>query len=325
MDPKQMNVEGTLSTADQLSAAVDNKAFVPKNLLQLIASNLKVLGVIFIIACISSVYYSLGLANTYRSETTLAPVQDKKNLGSLASLGGLASAAGLNIGGMGVDKSDLVVEVLKSTEFLNGFIRKHKLEAVLIAAEGWDADKKQFIFDEKIYNSSEGKWVRKATADYGVEPGTEELVREFKKILVVNKDKTTDFIKVSVETYAPEVSKLWLTYLVAEINETMKNRALKEHTETLSSIERSLVQNQNSEVRSLLFQLAEEKRKEIILAEIATNYALTTVDVPTLPERKSGPFRALIVAFSVIVGMLIYVMFCMIKLVRIQMKASVNE
>lgn len=291
-----------------------------ETLLGVIVQNYVILIVLLIISCASSVYYSLGLSNVYRSETLLAPVQDKKSLGSLGSLSGLASAAGFNIGGMGVDKADLVVEVLKSSEFISGFVRKYNLEAALVAAKGWDSQAKTLIFDAEVYDVLSQKWVRSATAEHGTMPSDEELVREFRSILVVNKDKTTDFIKISVETFAPELSRQWLTLLINEINETMRSKALKEHTQALASIESSLTTNQNSEVRALLFELAEEKRKEIIIAGITSNYALTTVDSPTLPERKSGPFRALIVIFSFIIAMLGYIAFCMAKLVRFQMK-----
>lgn len=304
----------------ETSGIVMNSVQNHETLLGVIVKNYKTLIVLLIIACASSIYYSLGLANLYRSETLLAPVQDKKGLGSLGSLSGLASAAGFNIGGMGVDKADLVVEVLKSSEFISAFVRKNNLEAALIAAKGWDSQAKSLIFDAEVYDVVSQKWVRAATAEHGTMPSDEELVREFRSILVVNKDKTTDFIKISVETFAPELSRQWLTLLINEINETMRSKALKDHNQALASIESSLATNQNSEVRALLFELAEEKRKEIIIAGITPNYALTTVDSPTLPERKSGPFRALIVIFSFIIAMLGYIAFCMAKLVRFQMK-----
>ncbi|HCU66654.1 MAG TPA: hypothetical protein DF774_12935 [Rheinheimera sp.] len=319
-----MNNNDVLLVAERQdeSKKVGNKTSSQKTLLQIVFDSYLVLIILVIIACVSSVYYSLGLPNLYRSEAVLAPVQDKKSLGSLGSLSGLASAAGFNIGGMGVDKADLVVEVLKSTEFISRFIRKHKIEAAIIAAKSWDSARQTLVYDPELYDAKTEKWLRAPTADRGVEPSDEELVREFRAILVVNKDKTTDFIKVSIETLAPELSKAWLSLLIAEINDVMRARALNDHNQALQSIEKSLAENQNADVRALLFDLAGEKRKEIIVASITPNYSLTTIDSPTLPERKSGPFRALIVLFSLVIAFIGYMAICMIKLVRMQMKSA---
>lgn len=286
----------------------------------LVFRNLWLLIILFICASALSIYYALTLSNTYRSETILAPVQEKKSLGGLGSLSGLASAAGLNIGGMGVDKADLVVETLKSTQFLSAFIRQHKLAPALIAAKGWDSKLSKFVYNDEIYNESTGKWVRIASNDRSVEPSDEELVTRFREILIVNKDKTTDFVKVSIETYAPEISRNWLTLLVTDINAEMKSRALTEYRQTLQQIELSLTTSQIVEVRNLLFQLADEKRKEIIVAEITPDFALKTIDVPTLPEKKSGPFRALIVVFSLIIALLFYTLICMVMVARNRIK-----
>jgi uncharacterized protein involved in exopolysaccharide biosynthesis len=293
---------------------------IPKSFIQILFSHIWIFVCLSILCAAASIYYSLSLANTYRSETVLAPVQEKKNLGSLGSLSGLASAAGFNLGGMGVDKADLVVEILKSTQFISTFVRTHHLEADLIAAKGWDPATNKFVYNDEIYSASENKWLRIATSERGVEPSDEELVRRFREMLVVNKDKSTDFVKISLETYSPQVSRQWLSLLISDTNSEMKSRALNEYRQTLEHIEVSLTQNQLTEVRSLLFQLADEKRKEIIVAEITPDFALKTIDTPTLPEKKSGPFRAIIVLFSLIVAFLIYAVFCVAIVVRAEIE-----
>lgn len=303
-----------------MSAEQQKNKKMPKSFLQILFGHFWMFILLCVLTATASIYYSLSLSNVYRSEALLAPVQEKKNLGSLGSLSGLASAAGFNIGGMGVDKADLVVEILKSSQFISAFIRSHQLEPALIAAKSWDQQQKKFVFDDELYNEAQKKWIRVAIPDRGVEPSDEELVLRFRQILVVNKDKSTDFVKVSIETYAPEISRQWLTLLITDINKEMKSRALAEYQQTLQQIELSLAQSQISEVRALLFQLADEKRKEIIVAEITPEFALKTIDTPTLPEKKSGPFRALIVLFSLILAFIFYALYCMAIAVRAQIE-----
>ena len=73
---------------------------------------------IFVIAAIS---LSLIMPNIYKSEVLLMPAQseDSNSLGGLNSqLGGLASIAGVELGG-GQDKTVYALEVMKSREFIN--------------------------------------------------------------------------------------------------------------------------------------------------------------------------------------------------------------
>ena len=264
----------------------------------------------------ASVYYSLGLPNIYRSEALLAPIQEKKAFGNLGSLGGLASAAGFSIGGVGVDKADLVVETLKSTQFLANFIKKNKLEDELIAGVGWNRQTDTFIYNPEVYSISDNKWLRPTSPDRSVIPSDEELVQEFKKRLSVNKDKSTDFIRLSIESYIPKASQSWLQLIIDDLNEVMRVQSIKKGQETLLEIERALINSKELEVKAILFQIADEKRKEIVIAEITPNYALMIVDSPTLPEKKSGPLRALIVLLSMVLATLLYCIFCVFIFIK---------
>ena len=78
-------------------------------------------GITFAVAVIA-VIVTLMMPNVYRAEALLAP-NDQEGAGGLSALaaqyGGLASLAGINLGGGSADKTALGLEVLKSRKFIS--------------------------------------------------------------------------------------------------------------------------------------------------------------------------------------------------------------
>ena len=75
------------------------------------AGKVLIIGVTSVFAVLA-VVYALMQPNIYRSEALLAPVQAGDSASSLASkFGGLASLAGVNLGGGGMDKTSLAIEL----------------------------------------------------------------------------------------------------------------------------------------------------------------------------------------------------------------------
>ena len=88
---------------------------------------------------IGSVLYALSIPNQYKATALLAPTQaDGGGLSSaLGQLGGLASLAGVSIGGGESSESEIAQEIMKSWSFVESFIAKNNLEVEVYAAEGW--------------------------------------------------------------------------------------------------------------------------------------------------------------------------------------------
>ena len=75
---------------------------------------------------IIAVVYALSKPNIYRAETLLVPVSDKNQISNLASqLGGLASFAGINLGGKSGTQAELALKILESRQFSKKFIEEH--------------------------------------------------------------------------------------------------------------------------------------------------------------------------------------------------------
>ena len=98
------------------------------------------------VAAVLAAGISLMMPNIYRAEVLLAPVSGDEGKGgglsaALGGLGGLASLAGINLPGGGSTEENLAV--LKSREFLWGFIKEEKLMPILFEDQ-WDSASKSW-------------------------------------------------------------------------------------------------------------------------------------------------------------------------------------
>ena len=92
---------------------------------------------------VGGVTYALVAQEWYRAEVVLAPVDKKGGMsGALSQLSGLASLAGVSVGGGDNNES---LAVLKSKDFAREFITDMKLMPVLL--KDWKGDKKPDIRD----------------------------------------------------------------------------------------------------------------------------------------------------------------------------------
>lgn len=253
---------------------------------------------------VASVFYALSLPNIYKSEALLAPAEQQTGgLGGMASqLGGLASLAGVNLGGGKTDKTGLALEIMKSRAFVFKFIEKHDLTVPLMAANGWDLSTNELKYDEDIYDVQSKSWLRKVKAPLQPKPSLQESYKKFQKIIAINQDKASSMVAISIEHYSPYIAKQWVDWLVDAINEEMKIRDLTEAKNSVIYLNSQLEKTKVADVQTMLYQLIEEQTKTIMFANVREQYALKTIDPALVPELKSGPKRALICVLGLLLG-----------------------
>lgn len=253
-----------------------------------------------------SVLYALNQPNIYKASTLLAPANEQGGAGGLAKmagqLGGLASLAGINLGGGGTDKTGLALEVLKSRVFLEDFIEKHNLLVPLLAVKNWDQIEDRLIYNEKVYDISNNKWLREVKAPNTAKPSRWESYEALTKILTISTDKKTGMITVAIEHYSPSVAIQWVLWLVEDLNKAMREQDRKEAQNSIDFLTKKLDETQLSEMRNVFFQLIEEQTKTIMLAEVSEEYIFKTIDPANAPDDKIKPKRALIVVLGAMFG-----------------------
>ncbi len=265
---------------------------------------------------VASVVYALLLPNIYKSEVLLAPAEENSGgglAGMAGQLGGLASLAGVNLGGGGSDKTALAIEVLKSREFISFFIEKHDLLVPLMAVEGWDREKDELIIDSADYDVKTDTWVRDVSFPKKSKPSMQEAYEEFIERFGVSQDNETYFVSLGFEFYSPSVAKQWVDWLVEDINLTLKARDVAEAERSIEYLSSQLEKTSVADMQSIFYELIEEQMKTVMFAEVRDEYVFKTIDEAIVPELKSKPKRPLICVLGVIVGGIFGVFYVLIR------------
>lgn len=268
------------------------------------------------IFAIASVLYALSLPNIYKSEALLAPA-DSDQQGGLSGLsgqlGGLASLAGVNIGGGKTDKTALAIEILNSREFFAKFTEKHDILPDLMAVKEWDMPTNTVVYDEEIYSSESGDWVREVKTPKKAKPSMQEAKKEFDVLLSVEQNPDNGMVLISIEHYSPEVAKQWVEWLIQDINFEMKVRDKEEAENSIQYLQYQIAKTNVVEQKTLLYQLIEEQAKTLMFAEVRKEYVFKTIDSAQVSEQKFMPKRPLIVIVGCLAGGVLSTIFLLIR------------
>lgn len=264
--------------------------------------------VFFILASfiIFSVAYALYLPNLYKSEVSLAPASDKVN-GSLADkLGGLAAVAGINLtNSSGIDKTTLTIETLNSINFFDEIEKKYRLKPLIMAIDHWDSGTNQVIFDHKIFDEKNAKWVREVNYPKLPEPSLQETYRKFRELVKISQDEKTGVVNISVWHQSPTVSKRWADLLVYEINEKIRAMDIVDARKSIEYLTSEIENTTNAELKNTMYSLITEQYKKLTIANVKKEYALIVIDKAILADDKDKPKRALIVIFFTLIGVVV--------------------
>ncbi len=265
---------------------------------------------------VAAVIYAINQPNIYKSEALLAPAE-KEGAGGLASLagqfGGLASLAGVNLGGGGSNKAQLAIEVLKSRQFTSAFIQKHNILPQVMAAESWNMQANEVVYDDEMFNSQSSEWVREVKAPFKPQPSMQEAYKVFSQLISASTDKETGMVTISAQHVSPYVAQQWVNWLVEDINKTMKEMEVAEAKRSTKFLQQQLKQTEIADIREVLYKLIEEQTKTIMFAKVRDEYVFTTIDAALVPEEKFKPKRALIVVLGTVLGGMLSVMVVLLR------------
>ncbi len=285
--------------------------------------------IISFLFAVASIAFALSKPNIYKASAILAPASAEGGAGGLAALagqfGGLASMAGINLGGGGGDKTALALEIIKSRSFIETFIAKHDLLVPLMAAKNWDMPSNTLILDEELYDQTTKKWIREVKAPKKPEPSSWEAYKEFLELLSVSQDKTTSMVTIEIEYFSPEYAQQWLTWLIADINEFMRQQDQQEAQASIDYLTKQLQNIQVTNMETVFYQLIEEQTKNMMLTQVKLEYVLKTIDPPQVPDEKAKPKRALIVVLGTMLGGMLSVLIVLIRYFTNSKKADIKQ
>lgn len=221
--------------------------------------------------------FALGLGLTfvlrpvYRAEVLLSVI-DNSSMGAgghgdlLSQFGGLASLAGVSLGG-DANKAEALAQ-LTSRDITDRFIQQENLAPVLFANR-WDA--------------ASGKWLNTSRRP----PPTEgQAFRLFdKQVRKMGQDKKTGLVTLVIEWSDRTLATNWANRLVRLANDTLRQKAIAEATNSLQYLNNELTHNNVVELRKTLSDLIESQQKTLMLANERQDYIFKIIDAAKVPDR----------------------------------------
>ena len=267
------------------------------------------------VASIIAVAIALYMPNIYRAEALLSPVSsDGGGMNGLKNkFGGLASLAGVSLGGGGFDKTTMGIEVLKSRTFFADFVDKYPVMVDLMASSGWDSNNNKVLIDSEIYDANSQTWVRVAKAPRKSKPSVQEAHEAFSKLLSVSQDTESSFITIAIEHHSPYVAKQWVDWLVQDVNNAIRNQEVQQAQRSIDYLLNQIEQTKLAELQSGFFELIQSQTETIMLANASPEYLFKTLDPAVVPELKAKPKRALTCVLGGMLGGMLGVFIVLVR------------
>jgi uncharacterized protein involved in exopolysaccharide biosynthesis len=244
-------------------------------------------------AAVLAAAISLMMPNIYQAQILLAPAQtEDAPAGGIASalggLGGLASMAGISLGGGNTAES---LAVLQSREFLWKFVQEKKIQPILFEPG---------LLSQSVDEDPPGQW---------------DVYRLFieDKMLLVTSDEETGLIAVSINWEDPELAAEWTNDLVARLNQYLAQKAILRSEQSLSYLNQELMRTQVAEMRKTLYDLIASEQRNAMLASTQKDFAFKVLDPAVAPDKKLKPKRAIIVILSSFVAGFMAMLYAFIK------------
>ena len=221
---------------------------------------------------VGGVAYALMAQEWWRADVVLAPADKKALPGALGQLGGLASLAGVNIGGGGNQEP---LAVLKSKAFAREFITEQGLMPVLL----------------KDVKSTDGKPL-----------DIRDALREFEKVRSVSDDKKTGLVTLGVRWKDPETAASWANALVKRLNERLRVEALAESQRNVDFLQKEMAATSVVSLQQSMGRVLEGEMQKLMLARGNEEFAFKVIDKAMPPKLRDAPKRALIAIVATLAG-----------------------
>ncbi|OEU69527.1 MAG: hypothetical protein BA864_07240 [Desulfuromonadales bacterium C00003093] len=246
------------------------------------------------IAGVAAVVASLLMTNIYRSECTIAPIeQEKASLSSrLSALGGFGAMVASQVGIGGAGSLEKFEVVLKSREMTNDLVEKHKLMQVIFK-DSWDEKTKTWKTEEP--------------------PTLQDAYKSMQGMLEIKPDKKNGVLKLGFLFPDPALAQKLLSYYVAGMSEFLRQQSLENVATQSKALQEQLITTTDPLLRTKLAEIIAQYVEKETLAKVQRYYGFNIIDPPFVPEKRFKPSRAQICILSVIVAFFMAIFLAFIR------------
>lgn len=254
-------------------------------------------------AAILSVFLALAQPNIYSSKALLSPSGENDGLSSaLGGFSGIAGMAGISLPGDAGDPSQEAMARIRSLDFFTKHVLPNiKLEN-LIAVKEWNPASNEMIYEDKVFDNENNKWIRQVSYPKTTIPSNQEAYKKYKDIISISEDRKTKFVVISVEHKSPFIAKQWVDLIIKNINESMREKDIQLATKSIDFLNQSSAQTNLIEIKESISEILEGQIQKLMLASANEFYVYEIIDSPIVPELKSKPNRALFCIIGTLIG-----------------------
>ena len=222
---------------------------------------------------LGGITYALLAQEWWKAEVVLAPVEKSAMSSTLAQFGGLASLAGVDIGG-GEGAEPLAV--LKSRELAREFIEEFALMPILFEDLESSEDKPLDMRDAvKIFDED---------------------------IRTVADDKKSGLVTVTMRWKDADSAATWANALVNRVNERMRRQALEEAERNVAYLQKEIATTTVVSLQQSMGRVLEGEMQKLMLARGNEEFAFKVIDRAVPPKLRDAPKRSLIAIVSLLAG-----------------------
>jgi len=251
-----------------------------------------------IIVAILSLNYAISLPNIYSAEAVLVPSK-QADRGSGSSLGAsgsnIAELVGLS-GSSSSDRTSKSLKILESKDFFSNYYNDFYYLSRLYAVDSYDKSTNKIIFDREKIDVEKKQWIA------GKKPTFEAAHTNFLGVLSIDYDRLDGFITLTMDHQSPEFAKTWLETIILDLNNLVKSIETVEAQNSSDYLVNQLSDNDVLQLNSIFSAMLIEAYETLMLSEISDQFALSYIDKPRVPQRKSKPSRAFVSIFLFIIG-----------------------
>lgn len=261
------------------------------DLAAIVRSNILLLTALPALAFAAALTVAVVATPWFRVETLIAPAKAESG-GALSSqlrgLGGLASIAGIDIGG--ANQSEAVTRaILDSKDLAREFILDEDLVNVLLPDASTDSDASE-------------------------EARLQSAIGVFKRdVMSVMDDVDSGLIILRMEWTDPELAKAWALDLVARANDRVRRRELDRAERNIAFLEEELQTADVAAVRQSVANLLEREFNSLMLARGNDSFAFEIVDPPVAPMNPYFPNAKLLGALALVLGFIVALVAAVIR------------
>lgn len=268
----------------------------------------------FIVSSIVSVVYALSIPNQYQSSTLIIAADDSSMDNAFSQYGSLASLAGVSLPETRNNNNAVIgMEIIKSKQFVQNFIDRRNILVPLMAADGWDLNNNELIYDQDLYDFKTKTWLRKPTPLKTAEPTLQEAYAHWmKNIFSISKDLKSGVIYITIKHYSPYIAEQWSSWLVEDLNKFMLDTDVAQADRSIDYLNQEVIKTSSDELKSLFYSLIQSNTETKMLAYSRENYVFRVIDPPQVPINKISPNRPYICIIGSFLGTVIGILYILI-------------